>query len=1439
MSSSPAVDERPVSRLATVLSLLLGGLAVALGLLVLVYGLVAPAYPVAPGAPLCGPTGTALCLVFLGGGGMCVGAGRRAGTVLPVLAAVTALISLSDGRCPAAPAGGTELLPLAGSDPVRLAPTAVGAFLLLAAAQATRLASRRSLAVIAGQAGAAGAGAIGMLALYGLVYHAPMQATVPGQRGLSFGTALAVLAAAAATLPGPRRTGLVWVLTDLTASAMLTRRVLAAALVALPVAGWLLARGEEAGFYGYQLEAALFVTVTVALVAAVSVITGSRAARLEAANAAARLELRRHGQLDTILRHTPSAFFVKSLDGRYELASAAFEDLYGPATGRLDRDVHTPDKYAEIARRDQEVLAAAGPLVYEVEIPAERGHRTFVTTVFAMREDDGSPYGICGVTTDITRLRIAERKFKALLDASPEAMVCVDAEGRILLANARAVNVFRYSREDLVGMPVENLIPEPQRHQHTRHRREYLAAPSPRAMGEGMRLTALRGDGTECPVEISLATVDGEGGTVVFATVQDVTERLAQAQSDAQLAGIVAASSDAIVSKTLDGTILTWNPGAERLYGYTAAEMVGNDVTVILPADRPDEERGLLARVNSGELIKHHETRRVRKDGTTIYVSLSMAPVRDPGGVIVGASTISHDITAEVEAERRLRFEREQFQMIMAAASDPFISMDYNGLITEWNRQAEQVFGWRRGQVLGRHVVDTILPRRYGAALDRMLEGSWDWLLDRPTEMAAVRADGTELPIELTMWRIRSDGPSSFHAFARDITARRQTEQALAQARDQAVDTARLKSQFLASMSHEIRTPMNGVIGLSGLLLGTELGETQRRYAQGINSAGVALLSVINDVLDFSKLEAGKMVLERADFEIWRLLDEVIGLVADATGSKDLTVTARCDPALAGTVSGDAGKLRQVLLNLAGNAVKFTPSGHVTVTASPAAGRDFAPGTVPVRFEVSDTGIGIGDEQQASLFEPFTQADAGTTRRFGGTGLGLAISRELVGVLGGEIGLVSEAGRGSTFWFTVPLQPPVEDAGTAPRRALDGLRVLLVAGAEGIALSDQLAAWAIDTTVAADPAEAARALTEAATAGRPYDVAVLDGPVDLPAGAGLTGGGPAGAGLKTVLVGTEPAAGGPHHAVLSRPVRQSQLYDALVNVFAGPGDERTLGTGASPAPAGRGHVLLVEDNDINQTVALGMLANLGYTADVAGNGREAVEMAGRRDYRAIFMDCLMPEMDGYQATAAIRAAEPADRHVPIIAMTAGALPEDRQRCLSAGMDDHIAKPLMPADLAAALDAWTQEHPAGPDPAAGVREQIEQRLDLLRGAGAALGPGALAGLLRRLSAHAPGHVEAIVQAVAVDDPVRLREQAHQLKGVAANLGAGDLAAVCERLEAAGADNDLDAAVEPLAGLRPRTREMLDAVDEILAGLDWDQSDRDQAAVTGTRTTASKR
>jgi PAS domain S-box-containing protein len=792
------------------------------------------------------------------------------------------------------------------------------------------------------------------------------------------------------------------------------------------------------------------------------------------------------------------------------------------------------------------VLSTGEAAVFE----DERGDRTYVTTLFPISDDTGTPVAICSGMTEITEVRLAERRFKSLLDASPEAMICVNAEGRIVLANARALQVFRYERDELVGATIETLVPEKSRTRHLAHRRAYLADPEPRPMGRGSTwLTAVRKDGTELLVEVSLAPMDSENGTVVFAAIQD--------------------------------------------------------------------------------------------------------------------------ITAEVEAEQRLRIEREHLQMIIEAACDPFVTLNDRGRITEFNGQAERVFGWPRTEVIGRLAVGTIIPARYSRVVKRLLSGEWEALLDRPTEITARHRDGVEFPVEVTLWRIRRDGTSTFHAFARDITARRQTEIALGQARDQAVEAARLKSQFLASMSHEIRTPMNGVIGLTGLLLGTRLDEEQRRYADGIRSAGAGLLSVLNDILDFSKLEAGKALPERVGFDVPGLLHEVAALLADGT----LPVVTDCDPRLAEPLSGDSGKLRQVLLNLVGNAVKFTADGQVTITATRV--DDGVPRQV--RFAVTDTGIGIPEDKQRDLFDPFTQADAGTTRRFGGTGLGLAICRELVAVMGGEITLTSRPGAGSTFGFTIPL-------------------------------------W--------------------------------------------------------------PSAAGPVPAV-SRAAPPRTRFGA--------------------------HVLLVEDNEINRTVALGILDRLGCTADVAPNGRAAVEMAARGFYQAVFMDCLMPEMDGYTATAEIRRHEPPGAHLPIIAMTAGAMSEDRARCVDAGMDDHIAKPIMPQDVADALTRWLRP----PD----VRAQITGRLALLKSAAPTLDNAKLTGLLDRLAAQIPQLVDDVFEALSADDLTAVGHAAHQLKGAAANLGATVLADVAADLEQAA---DLEAALLAVTNLRPAAGETLTAVQQIVSG-----------------------
>lgn len=1123
-----------------------------------------------------------------------------------------------------------------------------------------------------------------------------------------------------------------------------------------------------------------------------------------------RRRVERYIRLAAIHEEAAAPAFVKTLDGRYRVVSPAYERLHGlsGAAGRFDHELHTPDQMTEIHRHDRDVLTGTGPVAYEEELDG----RWFVTTLHPLRDGRGRPYAIFGSGVDVTQLRLAEGKFRSLLDASPEAMVCVSSDGRIVHANARAVELFRYRRDEMVGAAIETLVPRVSRKIHVQHRNRYFATPSARPMGEGMLLTAQRRDGTEFPVDVSLSPVQAEGKTMVLAAIQDVTARRLQAHTNARLAAIVEASNDAIVSKALDGTIQTWNSGAERLYGYTAEEMIGHDVTRLLPPDRRDEEKHLLGRVNRGETLPQHETRRMRKDGRIIEVSLSMAPLRDDDDRIIGASTVAHDITARVEAENRLRVEREQLEMIMEAAADPFFTMDSEGVISEWNRQAEQVFGWPRDEIVGRNVTDTVLPGRYRTALRRFLDGRWDWLLDRPTELVALHHDGREAPVELTMWRIRHDGAAHLHAFARDISARLETEQALAQARDQAIETARLKSQFLASMSHEIRTPMNGVIGLTGLLLGSTLDGQQRRYAEGISTAGSALLSVINDVLDFSKLEAGKVLLEDTNFQLARLVDDVVALVAPPGTATSVTVTGECDTRLPATVSGDVAKLRQVLLNLAGNAIKFTAYGTVSITVLPDTGQAAGPDAVPVRFEVRDTGIGIDRSQQEKLFEPFTQADAGTTRRFGGTGLGLAISRDLVELMGGRIGVHSEPGQGSTFWFSVTLRAARAGVDLSDSHALDGLRVIIVDQDETdrTVLADQLAAWSMQAT-AVDSGEAAyEMLRDAAAAGRPIDLVIQDVHT-----AGVRTHAPDGTPVpKTILLTDDPHTlpsepdPGAVSAAFTKPLRQSQLYDALVGMLTSV--DEPASTPAS-APPGRGHVLLVEDNDINRTVALGILANLGYSADIATNGREAVRMAGARDYRLIFMDCLMPEMDGYAATAEIRRREGPDRHVPIVALTASALAEDRARCLEAGMDEHIAKPLVPADVAGALVRWAA--PPAPD-GSPIVAQIETRLNQLRGPDPAESAPIIERLLRSMIERIPVHLENISQALALDDASALRNEAHQLRGIMANIGAADAATACARLENQGRVGDLNAAVEALATLHPEIDAVREGVNTLL-------------------------
>ena len=529
-----------------------------------------------------------------------------------------------------------------------------------------------------------------------------------------------------------------------------------------------------------------------------------------------------------------------------------------------------------------------------------------------------------------------------------------------------------------------------------------------------------------------------------------------------------------------------------------------------------------------------------------------------------------------------------------------------------------------------------------------------------------------------------------------DSTARKRAEVELATARDAALAGSRAKSTFLATMSHEIRTPLNGVLGLTELMLTTDLDRQQSRYADGIRVAGEALLQVINDVLDFSKIEAGRLELDEVDFDVAQLLDETAGLVAGPAQEKGLELVVSCSPDLPLRLRGDPVRLRQVLLNLAANAVKFTHTGEVLVAAR--LDHPLASEVAAVRFEVVDTGIGVDPAHRQHLFDAFTQADSSTTRRFGGTGLGLAICKQLVTAMGGKIGVDPRSGGGSRFWVSVPLPVATVQPQPLPARhaGWSGQRVLVVDDSETSRdlLSEQLRRWGLAVDMSSSGLEALTALREAANAGHPYALALLD--LSMPDLNGLElasriGAAPELAGTATLLLtaGTPalPTASLPAGVAgrLVKPVRPATLHEAVEAVLA---QRPTAPPGPHPIVAGpRARVLVVEDSEVNQLVAVGILEQLRYHVTVAEDGLAALDALRTGTFDAVLMDCQMPTMDGYQATAEIRRLGLGGPDLPVIAMTAAAVAGDRERCLAAGMNDYISKPVTGAGVATVLERW--------------------------------------------------------------------------------------------------------------------------------------------------------
>lgn len=774
-------------------------------------------------------------------------------------------------------------------------------------------------------------------------------------------------------------------------------------------------------------------------------------------------------------------------------------------------------------------------------------------------------------------------------------------------------------------------------------------------------------------------------------------------------------------------------------------------------------------------------------------------------------------------------FQNNTFQgAILNSAKYSVISADANGIIHTFNRAAERMLGYRAEEVVGRvspgiiHVPAEVAARaeELTKELGRPVAAGFETFVAKTLvtrepderEWTYVRKDGTTFPVSLSVSAL-FDGEGKVFGYlgvAEDITVRKEAERRLLEAKELAEASNRAKSEFLATMSHELRTPMNGVLGMTELLLQTSLNPRQREFAEATAQSANALLHVIDDILDFSKIEAGKLTVVKEDFTLRSVVDAVLEIAGLREPGKNLSLAAIVHRDVPHRLTGDPLRLRQVLLNLVGNGIKFTNQGEVVVRVRPVGMQG---PNLCLRIEVTDTGIGLTTEQMQRLFRPFMQADNSTSRRFSGTGLGLAISRRLVELMGGQIGVLSEPGKGSKFWIEMPFGVPSQPVLALSHPGLVFARVVAGAVHPSVreSLIEQLRSWGVAGTSAANPEDLVKQVRQAVETGESRPVVICDDELMDAGGDSLRQElEPLREKVHGVLLSNPAlAVARPENdfdwfgSVLLKPVKQSQLFDELVNAIEGQPSQSSVPETdyfrrnvrvTDRVSLAHMRVLLAEDHPINRKLCQMMLEGLGIKPDLAVNGLEAVRLNQEREYDVILMDCNMPELDGYGATAAIRQQEQArHRHTRIVALTANALIGERERCLEAGMDDYLTKPFTVKQLTETLRAV----PSRPMPEKNDTGFLPDRLETLC---RELDEPSVLEMTEEFANELAARVGEIEQLLAEQKWVDLNRHAHSLKGVAASFGLEALAAAFLAMETASHASNLAAAQKAMEPVR---------------------------------------
>ena len=927
----------------------------------------------------------------------------------------------------------------------------------------------------------------------------------------------------------------------------------------------------------------------------------------------------------------------------------------------------------------------------------------------------------------------------------------------------------------------------------------------------------------------------------IFAAVTDITERK-QAEAALQDSlreneALIRALPDVMLVFSRDGTYLDFKAEGSDERSLPPSQLIGRNLRDVGFGGRVLNQflNRIEQALDTGELqTLEYELTTPRGRG---HWEARIVP-KDAGSVIA----IARNITERKEIEEEIRSAMEFHQSVISSAVDGILVFGRDFQVIQTNAAFQKVSGYGLHELLGLNLSALVPPHRRSQDLpmfQRQLE-TGDPRVDYETECLC--RDGRTVPILLSSSTLTNaeGSPSAVVAVIRDVSEQKRTEQALTAAKEAAEAANQAKSEFLANMSHEIRTPMNAVVGLTGLLLDTDLDADQRDFTDKVQQSARALLSIINDILDYSKIEAGKLEFEQIDFDFRSLVEDVTEILSSRAERKELDLRCHIHADVPALVRGDPGRIRQILFNLLGNAIKFTHEGFVEVNV--ALSGELA-NRVTLLCRITDSGIGIPADKLDRLFESFSQLDASTTRRYGGTGLGLAISKHLVENLGGRIGAESEEGKGATFWFTTVLDKQVRRSETSTKVLMDlrHTRILLVAASlpSRLSLAEHMTRLGCRFGVAESRLEALDKCAVAFAAGDPYAVVVVDTCEADPAWENLqddlarrcktrkvrlvmlTDVGRIGDAARFREAG--------YHAYLSKPVTGKQLADCLREVTSlrsGQSADMDIVTrhSLSDRRKQRLKILIAEDNPTNQLVALKVLEKLGYRADAVEQGQQVLDALREQVYDLVLMDVQMPVMDGLEATRRIRNREVGIRNpkVRIIAMTAHAMAGDREMCLSAGMDDYIAKPIEPQAVQQAIERQ-------------LRLRTPRAMHTVSETGEVTTPGQVreappvldrAGLLRRLggdleligdvlvafSADAPGHIAGLQRALDRSDAAAVRRIGHTLKGSAASVGAEALRAVAYQVELAGSDGEFHRIPKLLPRLKTELSRLLQDLTE---------------------------